>query len=471
MGAARWAEARAAAEEAAAVAVAVEAPAEEIRARNVLGSVLVALGDLDGGVEQLRRARELAGHEGGPDALVVAHHNLALHLLLADRFDEGLAEARAGIEVARRTGLERRFGMDLAAIIGQALLRMGRWREADETTREALAIDPEGTGTVYLATVRWRVAGLLDDANVAFERLARFEVAGLDPDVAAELSAARAELALLAGRPDAAAAAVDEGLRAIDGLDDMLWTIPLLGLGMRAAAEMAGEARATRSHARLATTTALGGSLRVGLHGARDRAVAGTTAAWLAEAAASAARFEGRADPSAWAVAADAWAAVPDGYRVAEARFREAEAILIRDGTRGAAGPALREARAISLEVGAAWLVGAIDSLAGRARIDLGAGKRPPALVTGFIRAAAPDETAGAPDEDGAVLRDVLGLSAREMEVLALVAAGLSNGEIAARLFISRKTAAVHVTHILDKLGVGNRVEAAVVAERAGLRG
>jgi DNA-binding NarL/FixJ family response regulator len=52
-----------------------------------------------------------------------------------------------------------------------------------------------------------------------------------------------------------------------------------------------------------------------------------------------------------------------------------------------------------------------------------------------------------------------------------LVAAGLSNGEIAARLFITRKTAAVHVTHILDKLGVSNRVEAAVVAERAGLRG
>jgi DNA-binding NarL/FixJ family response regulator len=81
----------------------------------------------------------------------------------------------------------------------------------------------------------------------------------------------------------------------------------------------------------------------------------------------------------------------------------------------------------------------------------------------------AADAAASSPDR-GALLRDVLGLSSREMEVLALVAAGLSNGEIAARLFITRKTAAVHVTHILDKLGVGNRVEAAVVAERAGLR-
>ena len=61
------------------------------------------------------------------------------------------------------------------------------------------------------------------------------------------------------------------------------------------------------------------------------------------------------------------------------------------------------------------------------------------------------------------------GLSAREIEVLRLVAAGWSNGEIADRLFITRKTAGVHVTHILDKLGVSNRVEAAMAAARLGL--
>jgi DNA-binding NarL/FixJ family response regulator len=60
-------------------------------------------------------------------------------------------------------------------------------------------------------------------------------------------------------------------------------------------------------------------------------------------------------------------------------------------------------------------------------------------------------------------------LSAREIEVLRLVAAGRSNGEIGEELFISRKTAGVHVTHILDKLGVSNRVEAAMAAARLGL--
>jgi DNA-binding NarL/FixJ family response regulator len=62
-----------------------------------------------------------------------------------------------------------------------------------------------------------------------------------------------------------------------------------------------------------------------------------------------------------------------------------------------------------------------------------------------------------------------LGLSARELEVLTLIADGRSNGEIADELFITRKTASAHVTHILDKLGVSNRVEAAMVAARMGL--
>jgi DNA-binding NarL/FixJ family response regulator len=65
----------------------------------------------------------------------------------------------------------------------------------------------------------------------------------------------------------------------------------------------------------------------------------------------------------------------------------------------------------------------------------------------------------------------ILGLSAREWEVLELVAAGRSNAEIADTLFISPKTASVHVTHILDKLGVNNRVEAATIAVRVTANG
>jgi len=60
-------------------------------------------------------------------------------------------------------------------------------------------------------------------------------------------------------------------------------------------------------------------------------------------------------------------------------------------------------------------------------------------------------------------------LSPRELEVLNLVADGRSDGEIAAELFISKKTASAHVAHIKDKLGVDSRVEIAVAAIRLGL--
>jgi DNA-binding NarL/FixJ family response regulator len=61
------------------------------------------------------------------------------------------------------------------------------------------------------------------------------------------------------------------------------------------------------------------------------------------------------------------------------------------------------------------------------------------------------------------------GLTARELEVLRLLATGRSNRDIAAELFISAKTASVHVSNIMAKLGVGSRVEAAGVAYRLGL--
>jgi DNA-binding NarL/FixJ family response regulator len=87
--------------------------------------------------------------------------------------------------------------------------------------------------------------------------------------------------------------------------------------------------------------------------------------------------------------------------------------------------------------------------LARRARLDLA---RPPPAA-----AAAPTPA------------EQLGLTPREAEVLALVAAGRSNRQIAQALFISPKTISVHVSSILAKLGVAGRVEAAAIAHRLGL--
>ena len=67
------------------------------------------------------------------------------------------------------------------------------------------------------------------------------------------------------------------------------------------------------------------------------------------------------------------------------------------------------------------------------------------------------------------VADNALGLTPRELEVLQLLASGASNAEIGGQLYMSPKTASVHVSAILRKLGVNGRVQAATIAERMGL--
>jgi DNA-binding CsgD family transcriptional regulator len=139
-------------------------------------------------------------------------------------------------------------------------------------------------------------------------------------------------------------------------------------------------------------------------------------------------------------------------YPVAYALFRHAES-LAAAGDLEAAAAAARESWGLADWMGAAPLAGEIEALTRRARlrVDTNADPTEPR-----------DEDAG-PDE---LAR--LGLTAREREVLGLVVEGYSNGQIAERLFISRKTASVHVSNILAKLGAATRVEAAAIAHRIG---
>jgi len=91
-------------------------------------------------------------------------------------------------------------------------------------------------------------------------------------------------------------------------------------------------------------------------------------------------------------------------------------------------------------------------------------------VLTSATDTAASDEAvpAARPSPD---LLARFGLTAREREVLSLLAAGRSNPEIGQALFISTKTASVHVSNILAKLGVSGRMEAAAVAHRLGVYG
>ena len=133
-----------------------------------------------------------------------------------------------------------------------------------------------------------------------------------------------------------------------------------------------------------------------------------------------------------------------------------AETLLARRGDRRLAAELLRASHATALALGAEPLRGELARLARLGRIEL---DRPAQDGRPAEPPPTPDAPAGAE----------LGLTARELDVLALVAEGRSNRQIAEALFISAKTASVHVSNILAKLGVASRVEAAAVAHRHGL--
>jgi DNA-binding CsgD family transcriptional regulator len=163
-----------------------------------------------------------------------------------------------------------------------------------------------------------------------------------------------------------------------------------------------------------------------------------------------AARAEGRPDRATWDSAVSVWDQLRQPYRLAQALLGAAEAAIAADNDRTAATAFLQRAAELADGLGAVPLRAAVDRLARRARLPLAA--------------------AGGHTEDPIEqVRTRLGLTSRELEVLRLVAAGRSNRDIAAELFISAKTASVHLSHILAKLGLANRTEAAATAHRLGL--
>ena len=157
------------------------------------------------------------------------------------------------------------------------------------------------------------------------------------------------------------------------------------------------------------------------------------------------ASIEGRGNAEEWAAVADEWAAYGMLPRVAYARWREAE-LRVTSGDRPGATSAARAAYEIADSIGWQWVRDHVTDLARRARMDI-------------VRS---DDAKT--DENGRC-----GLTAREADVLRLVAAGRTNRQIAEKLFISTKTASAHVSNVLTKLGVSNRAEAGAEARRLGL--
>src|SRR5829696_2099134 len=163
-------------------------------------------------------------------------------------------------------------------------------------------------------------------------------------------------------------------------------------------------------------------------------------------------RLEGRSDPERWQTAATAWERLEHPFDAAYARFRQAEALLARGGSRQKAEQAIRRAHRTAVALGAAPLRREVELLAQRGRLSL----------------EEPEDTTASPEVRPSPATS-LGLTRREVEVLALVAQGRTNRQIGQALFITPQTASVHVSRILAKLGVTGRGEAAAIAHRLGL--
>jgi DNA-binding CsgD family transcriptional regulator/tetratricopeptide (TPR) repeat protein len=450
-------EARPRCEEAIAVAQAVGARAEEARGLRVLAGCLGNLGDEDRAIALGLEARRIAEEVGDTETVMSSYVIVDSALGLVGREREALEDAQQGYQRARELGLERAMGSYVAVNVASSLLDLGRWAECERLARELLA------GDTWDAFGRHRALGLL------LTRRGEFAEARDHLHLARRLSPSffggltwwgPAELALWEGSHDEADVAVAEGLRWCAERDPdgtlLHRTSRWYALALRLEADRAELAAAHRAPKEVAAARRRPAPVLTTL----DRLAAAPTPQarypWvtgqLLLARAEQSRLEGRSDPERWQAAAATWERLEYPFEAAYARFREAEALLAGGGSRPQAEQVLRRAHGTAVTLGAEPLRREVELLAQRGR----------------LRLQEEIETTAAPEVPPSPAAS-LGLTRREAEVLALVAQGRTNRQIGQALFITPKTASVHVSSILAKLGAAGRGEAAAIAHRLGL--
>jgi DNA-binding CsgD family transcriptional regulator/tetratricopeptide (TPR) repeat protein len=445
---------RALCEQAVEVARAAGAVAEEGRALNTLGCDLAALGDPEAGIVALRQALALSETAGSFDDLHRVYHNLSVVLQQdAGRPQEGLQVTRRGLERMHELGLGLALPSNsLRANLAWGLWELGRWQEAQELVSEALTRELPAAAALHMQLL----AGYLHLAQGRFhlareqgQTTARMVEQFNDPLLYVFLQRYLAELATWQGDYPAARSAVAKALQHLADTEDHIVAVRLCCTGLRAAADAAQRAHDQRAHpAEVADIHAAGQQLLA--HARRSLARIGAN---LSDARAHAAaceaeftRLELRSDPQQWAALAANWDALRRPYEAAYARWRQAEALLTNKAPKPAAS-VLRQAHQAASELGARPLRHEIERLARRARIDL-------------------QTPSPKPGEAEASPAARLGLTPREQEVLRHLVEGRTNRQIARALFISEKTASVHVSNIMGKLGAASRAEAAAIAHR-----
>jgi DNA-binding CsgD family transcriptional regulator len=425
----------------------VGARAEEAHAQATYGIIRARQGDLDAGLDALKESAALARKAGDVEEVLRSAGDHMYLLCRAGRFAEALDVAREGDRTARALGVPATYTAALNSNTAAVLVTTGRWDEADSFIAESADGQPPANTAHHLELLRLELAVARGEHEEAARLAARLAAVREDPRLIGTLCACLAELALAADDPDTAAEEVARGLAALDDCALAEEGIRLLALGARIEADLAlhpTPARAGRQDARPRTPAAD--------YARRARAIVQqygaqpAVAAFGELAAAEHARAD-RADHRAtWRAVADAWKTAQQPYREAYARLREAES-AIRAGRRQQAARALAACEGLARPLRAAPMLKLAEQAARGARLV---------------------ETLD-PDPGMAPAKAEFDLTRREAQVLGLLSAGESNRQIAHTLFISDRTVAVHVSHILGKLGARNRTEAAAVGVRLGL--
>lgn len=384
-------------------------------ALNLCGVTRIEGGDL-GGIGDMDRARELAGDD--PQALLRYYINASNCFLLVEDFDRALELAREGEARARRLGAGYSVIAMLAGNATDAAVALGRdWDRAVEDSQRLVRVLEPSVFTAYLQVAIlwlqvWR--GRFDEAAALLEHsaeeFARF--GGIEEQIRLPVLIARGELAAFRGDPEAALDAASTVI-ADDHRPSPSHDLRLLAVAARAIAGLRDQ----------------GSSVDDGPY----RELLSRYSGWPSYPTWSAVFAAELGDGP--------WSAVAKGAGPAHLRpyalWREGEQLLAA-GDRVAAREQL------------------VDAVAEAERIGVGAVAAPARALlrdAGLDDAALDDVAAESGERDE--------LTPRERQVLDLVAEGLSNAQIATRLYISGKTVSVHVSAILRKLGASSRTEAA----------
>ncbi|MDT0609424.1 helix-turn-helix transcriptional regulator [Streptomyces lancefieldiae] len=418
----------------------------ELNARLTLGGLMVDAGHIDAGLAEMYQVKDAVVAQGRAAVVARSHVNLPSVLEGVGRSEEAVGILREGVELTRRMGLLESEAW-VWGNLAESLISLGRWDEAIEAAVRSGAAGrgsaPRGGAALKRAAVALARGGRAEAGRLLAEARAAFGTHEPMPQHRLPLAALTIAFAAAEGRVLDARA---ELLQVLDagfppGTQRFGW--PLLLSAAEAEADARGLPATEKGRAEILERLAK----------AAKSLTAGAPI-WLAHekwVRAELHRAEGRDTPELWSEAVTAFELLERPYELARVRHRLAGALLATGGEdeRARARDLLRLARTLAGHLGARPLADAVTLLAQRARLTLG-------------RAPEPDTAPADPAE-------ALGLTSRERDVLRLVADGRTNRQIAGELFISPKTASVHVSNILAKLGVSGRGEAAAVAHRLAL--